>query len=71
MTDFGDRSSNRYREEIKDVPCPICGKAHVRVTFVAGLELAEDFGDLHVLPEERILVIPSCEACPSRPAAPG
>lgn len=36
MTDFGDRSSQRYQEEIRDVQCPLCGKAEVRVTYVAG-----------------------------------
>lgn len=36
MGEFGDRSSQRYHEEIKDVDCPLCGKAKVRVSYVAG-----------------------------------
>ncbi len=36
MTDFGDRSSQSYSEEIRDVRCPLCGNAEVRVTYVAG-----------------------------------
>lgn len=36
MPDFGDRSSQAYHEEMQDVDCPLCQKAKVRVTFVAG-----------------------------------
>jgi rubredoxin len=36
MDEFGDRTSQRYSEEIKDVGCPICKKAKIRVAFVSG-----------------------------------
>jgi Zn finger protein HypA/HybF involved in hydrogenase expression len=36
MSDFGDRSSQAYSETIEDIDCPICKKAKVRVSFVAG-----------------------------------
>jgi hypothetical protein len=36
MSEFGDRSSQSYQETIEDVDCPICKKAKVRVSFVAG-----------------------------------
>lgn len=36
MTEFGDRSSQKYSEEIKDIDCPLCGKTKISVTFIAG-----------------------------------
>ena len=36
MSDFGDRSSQAYSESIEDVDCPICKKAKVTVSFIAG-----------------------------------
>jgi endogenous inhibitor of DNA gyrase (YacG/DUF329 family) len=36
MEEFGNRSSEKYSEQIEDVDCPFCGKAKVRVTFIPG-----------------------------------
>ena len=36
MTEFGDRSSEKYSESIEEVECPFCKKGKVKVSFIAG-----------------------------------
>lgn len=36
MAELGDRSSQRYSERIEEVECPLCKKATITISFVAG-----------------------------------
>ena len=36
MTEFGDRSSEKYSESVEEIECPICKKGKIRVNFISG-----------------------------------
>ena len=69
MSEMGDRSSQQYSESIEDVDCPLCGKAKVRVTFVAGYmswnisSIAAGSKRTPYFHDPRIRVGSSCPAC--------
>ncbi|MFH1337551.1 MAG: hypothetical protein ABIH55_01615 [Nanoarchaeota archaeon] len=36
MSEFGDRSSEKYTENIEEIECPFCKKGKIKVSFIAG-----------------------------------
>lgn len=69
-----DRSSERYRESIEEVPCPACGKGRIRVSFVAGYmswnvsRISAGARRTRYYHDPKVRVHESCPACGARKA---
>lgn len=69
MAEMGERSSQQYSESIEDVDCPLCKRAKVRVSFVAGYmswsisRIAAGAKRTRYFHDPRIRVLQACGAC--------
>ena len=72
--EFGVRSSEKYKEEIKDIDCPLCGKCKVTVTFISGYmswnvsRIAAGAKRTPYFHDPKIKVNMSCKGCKSSKA---